>query len=727
MMKPKSSLIISPNLGCPEITAIEVLNDRGFQMVIATAASEEFDTRAHSMTAMPSFDGAGEAFGLEISAAEKLANEALPAHFEDLGETRLLISTTLRKTLLPDYCFWRVTAKPKVALGDQHLRNTEGAARSTLYELTLAVNGVHVGHVHHSLCLRIGRGVKFVHVTDLHLAARNDLWAAEVRAVIDSSPAAPRQQSFKNFNERFRKFIKWANERADRGELDLVLALGDLVDFSRTGLFDETADDSNWSTFIDMVTGTSAEHERGNRGLRVPVFTTTGNHDWRTYPYSPAFRLDLFGITKKFADELDLWYRNTSVEVGKKLEQVNNALMREGSPLLARSWWGAIANMGARGIWVGAQRLVQRAQAVVVSYGLQMVWALIGATGLFTAIHTAPKSLPVIGSVLNHPWLSAGGLLAILVASLVLPARFYAWLRNTLEGLIAIESDVGAIADYFLRVNPYFNYAFQLENCAFIVLDTGSDCLTAQSFWDDGGKKVRRISIDDNIIGGAPDTMGFYPANEFYPYSQVSWLECAVDCIRDHHKSERIFVGLHSPAANLAPSKRKQAEQILAMRNAPSVLMHQGIKDRYDIRYGTVNHYLSQFFYICLGYRERDLTYVGPRIDAVFSGHAHWNMEFELGKPSNGGAEWSPELRYGWFSRNIEGHCHDTGNRWGPLLLQTAACGPQGAVATEVPPNFRYVTVGAAGEIGHLRPCSLTDPPILGVAAPAAAGAGKSR
>ena len=54
---------------------------------------------------------------------------------------------------------------------------------------------------------------------------------------------------------------------------------------------------------------------------------------------------------------------------------------------------------------------------------------------------------------------------------------------------------------------PYFHYAFRLENCYFLVPDTGHDCLTAQSFWDDGGKKVYRIRVRDNILGGSPDTM----------------------------------------------------------------------------------------------------------------------------------------------------------------------------------------------------------------------------
>ncbi len=50
----------------------------------------------------------------------------------------------------------------------------------------------------------------------------------------------------------------------------------------------------------------------------------------------------------------------------------------------------------------------------------------------------------------------------------------------------------------------------------------------------------------------------------------------------------------------------------------------------------------------------------------------------------------------------------------GPLLLQTAACGPAGAIATEVPPNCRYVTVNGNGDLCNLRLCNLTNPPKIG-------------
>lgn len=82
--------------------------------------------------------------------------------------------------------------------------------------------------------------------------------------------------------------------------------------------------------------------------------------------------------------------------------------------------------------------------------------------------------------------------------------------------------------------------------------------------------------------------------------------------------------------------------------------------DGYDIRYGTVNRYLSQFLLSLPGLSRgsRD-EMTGPGIDVVLSGHAHRNLEFQLRKPQEAGAEWSPELLYGNFSERVEATCQD--------------------------------------------------------------------
>jgi len=132
--------------------------------------------------------------------------------------------------------------------------------------------------------------------------------------------------------------------------------------------------------------------------------------------------------------------------------------------------------------------------------------------------------------------------------------------------------------------------------------------------------------------------MGFYPPNENYPYSQIAWLERVLASIQQEHQQDagarrkcRVFVGLHAPPANLSDRDRYDADERL--KNGKPVLMHRGWFGRFDIRYGTVNHYLSEFYYLCLGYREGQThTVTGPGIDAVFAGHAHWSIEFKLQK-----------------------------------------------------------------------------------------------
>ncbi len=48
MNKPKSSLIVSPNLGCPEIVSVPAMNDRGFRVIIAAPVSEDIRCRSRT-------------------------------------------------------------------------------------------------------------------------------------------------------------------------------------------------------------------------------------------------------------------------------------------------------------------------------------------------------------------------------------------------------------------------------------------------------------------------------------------------------------------------------------------------------------------------------------------------------------------------------------------------------------------------------------------------------
>ncbi|MCP4253110.1 MAG: hypothetical protein GY775_06830, partial [Candidatus Scalindua sp.] len=104
--------------------------------------------------------------------------------------------------------------------------------------------------------------------------------------------------------------------------------------------------------------------------------------------------------------------------------------------------------------------------------------------------------------------------------------------------------------------------------------------------------------------------------------------------------------------------------------------------------------YLSQFFYLCTGYRESEL--VGPDVDRnlkpvdiVFSGHAHRNIEFRVEKDSNHkiriyhdkyGDNYDYKKPYTWWGKGS------------PVIVQTASCSIAGR-KDKNPPYFRKVTI----------------------------------
>jgi Calcineurin-like phosphoesterase len=705
--------ILSPNLGCPLILSASDLLQSGFEIVLACSA-QEWESAAFQVRGVPCFqnDGVSE-FSLELRERSEIAEQGLPASFEDLSDTRFLVSTTLSDTLLEGNAkFIRARVFPESAVGHNHLRRVDGSPRSTMYDLQLLGNARILHTALHALCVSPkstteSRDVRFIHLTDLHVAARNDLMELETNRTVTAYPPG-RELTFVNFNDRLRQFIREANRLADSGELDFVLALGDLIDFVNHGLVENRCGDNNWQTWVDILTGGGLEKsEHHNEGLRVPIFTTTGNHDWRPFPYPPESTAKIFGLSAKDLEEFDYLYANTSEVVGKKISEVHSEIVAEGSPILGRSWWGTAAGKGISWFLNLRSRLWTRtlAFAVKVLRGLliTLFTALLGmgvGLGNYLSMLKGWNIETLIFSRRGGIHVLAGLILLALVLALTLPMRWIGdllteALRKKITGLIAIESGVSGLLDYFLQVNPYFNYAFSFGDCHFMLMDSGHDALTGESFWDEGGKKIRYLKIRDNILGGSPESMAFYPPNECYPYSQIAWLESALGCIQKRYRMAapdaarpcRIIVGLHAPPANLSPAQRKKADAQRAAGGGDGLLLPRKWWGGYDIHYGTINHYVSQFFYLCLGFRESALLQPsGPGIDLVLSGHVHWNMEFRLVKPqSDGPGEWHPQVFYGNFSKMVEEGSKQENRWWNPLLLQTAACGPPSASAPETP------------------------------------------
>lgn len=119
----------------------------------------------------------------------------------------------------------------------------------------------------------------------------------------------PIEYRVQNCNNSLRMFIYQANEAYKRGELDLVIFTGDLVDFvSPRRIRGYEFKDSNWKVFLDILLGKPTKV--GNAGLLppeeilVPIYTIPGNHDYRGHSYPPKFCREMFGFKK---EEMDLY------------------------------------------------------------------------------------------------------------------------------------------------------------------------------------------------------------------------------------------------------------------------------------------------------------------------------------------------------------------------------------------------------------------------------------
>jgi hypothetical protein len=184
---------------------------------------------------------------------KELTERTLPAEFRTIEETRWLISTTFFPRLFSGQArFIRYRARPTSPMGLDLFRTLARKPRPTLYDLQLMIGEEGGMTVYPALCLRPeSEGLRFIHLTDLHVALRNDLYADNLKENITASlppekptpsagpKSAPSGQSadsgFNNFNENLRRFIGYANSLSAEGKLDLVLLTGDLVDFLRHG------------------------------------------------------------------------------------------------------------------------------------------------------------------------------------------------------------------------------------------------------------------------------------------------------------------------------------------------------------------------------------------------------------------------------------------------------------------------------------------------------------
>lgn len=125
------------------------------------------------------------------------------------------------------------------------------------------------------------------HVTDTHVARRIDSFGRLLTEAGRATAAA----GLVNWNDRFRGFVRFANQLHAQGVLDVVIVTGDCYDYIRED-DDDPAGGGNAEFLRRLVLGQAPGPDFPDvEPLRVPIFLTPGNHDYRRNAYRLVFDL----------------------------------------------------------------------------------------------------------------------------------------------------------------------------------------------------------------------------------------------------------------------------------------------------------------------------------------------------------------------------------------------------------------------------------------------------
>jgi predicted MPP superfamily phosphohydrolase len=664
----KLPLILSPSIGCPQI--IDLNEDDVSISAIIASTEAMFGNWSLSLSSSYQLDGNNQIPLIEKHVVELSPDSSyLPSSIE--GARDNISKEVFQNVLGGNVKIFKVT----LSLAKSGAYTLMGTCYSCLCDLKCSLSQKKPHAVF--LTKKNNNGLRFIHLTDLHIARRNDLIKNEIATV--SGPIT----GFNNFNDNLRKFIKEANRLADKGELDLVLIGGDLIDFVNHGVSDSGSEPSNnWQVFLEIFTGFGHEHQKGNHGIKVPVFTATGNHDWRLHPYSIGLLHHEFRLDKKEAKKFNFNYYDSKETLSAKNNKIYSNIIKEGSIISKESLHHSLLKSFIK------YSEKWQAKALVPFLSTTLVPFL------------STTLVPFLSRIFSGKIIELLMYLIVIIAAHLIHSKINYLISKYLRyaithAIIPIEAGVQSLHQYFMHISPYFNFAFSYGSNHFIMMDTGPDCFTGQKVWDDGNKKRGRLSLSDNIMGGSPDSMAFYPVNEYYSYNQISWLERILLLVSkqksDKGSKKRIFICLHAPPINVkknpdVSSKEKLLKKCKFCRIVPKVICELFCD---NIRFGTINHFLSQFFHLCVGKKEKDTSYAGEKVDIVFSGHAHHRIEFRIDK----------ETRV--YCGNYSDKPHNLDDKR-PFVVQTAACGPIKKNKNgeyQSPPYFRTVHVDNDGTI----------------------------
>ena len=725
MNLPTLPRILSPNLGCPEIVSLERLSDKEnppFKLVVAAKPSGNGLSGEEAPTLKLAPIGTEPKDGVELEicgAIRRIDDWSTLGQLRSLDDTRLLFNKILHYEVLGSETeYFEVQAyldKKRAEQAALFLRDgpQDGKKLPALCDLiadfttdSRSSNSLVNRHAV-QLVETCDRELNFIHLTDLHLARRNDELLDEILHVSKRrrrkrSPELIRE-SFINFNDNFRGFIHAANILADEGKLDFVVMSGDLVDFAYHGWeYEANYAENNWRTFIKILTGSGNEKFRtfrgkggqevkGNPGLKVAVFTSTGNHDWRLFPYDPG----TYGQGKRFGlkdDEIKCFDFKTydALRHEKKREEL--------APDIAERHldrW----NLGA----LKGEYSLKLAKWVATETSKKGVAALSGLLGFVGADTVMSKQ--TVGQLMRWgiPVLVGG------TVGLAVKLAFNAFMNKKIQFLMdnPLRAEPMALHHYLLHVNPYLDYAFTFGKHTFILMDTGTDVITGQLFDGKNLSDLKRLSLNDNVLGGSPDSRAFDSEHLYYNWSQIVWLEKVLLTVEGHNKDRpgerktednpdapgRTFIFLHAPPLNTKMIDADVAAKLWEKDDPPSPIL----ENVHRLTFGTMNHYVSELLYMCLGYLEREVPQEEKQrklsgVDIVFSGHAHRCLEFRLKTDEN--SKGKIRIFSGHYSETQDDLSNDWWYEHRPVLVQTPACGVPGKCNIN-PPYFRCVKVAS--------------------------------
>jgi len=203
-----------------------------------------------------------------------------------------------------------------------------------------------------------------IHVTDTHVARRIDSFRGILRKLGREGAA----QRMVNWNDRFRGFVRFANQLHDEGHLDVLVGTGDLYDYIHEH-DDDLAGPGNAGFLRELVLGRAPGPEFPDvEELRVPWFMAPGNHDYRKNPYDLLFDVNLLGLkdlgrarTYSGLHLLD----DEAKALNKALtgHEVPNRNSDEAADMVAidhgmRAWQLALAPLGPHVVPLGRHRVV---------------------------------------------------------------------------------------------------------------------------------------------------------------------------------------------------------------------------------------------------------------------------------------------------------------------------------------------------------------------------------